>query len=344
MAWTYYTANLAAGELFTKNQRNELYDAFLARVAAAGLYGIYTVPSHLTLTPLSCDLVLYTPAVGSPSYVRMLDVLPTLSTYFMRSDLVFPPGLTFAASYTDFEYVAGSVGAAKTVLKYAGDILGLSTSDLSGLIANPTIDARHRWNLIRTALQNMNCRRFVGVSASSDLKVGSWHGGSWPDARDDFLAAGFGTGPGSTAGIQTHYASTFSGTPPSGGPPYYYAEGERVTINQVLDTGGFYWNWALMGFRQTALTTGISGATVRRDFGAANDTSVHADTGANMELEYVVPSPLGSGIGSIAVDVKFVAYNDATQCDLFEPDATNHDRSGATTYVQLFANFYFDLP
>ena len=341
MAWTYFTASLAEGDILTKAMRDELYDAFLERVAAADMVGDYTVPTELRDCGLITDLVY---DVGAGSTVRMATALNAIAPNFIRSEWLTPAAAFPDASLTsDLEYLAfsGSSVGVKTLWEPAKNALGLTSQDVVDILAAPLLDIRQRWNLLREGIRNLSGVRFAfSGSASAYVKSGAWKSG-WSAARDDYLANSESPTSNTAAQIFTERLDSWGlGSPPAGSPPYYLVSGFRHAPGFVVPATSAFALYALHGYRQAA--GAVSGLTVENAVGVATGSASVVNTGTDSVLEQVVSTNLSS-TGTLTLSSKLGAYDDSGELDLLQPPSAGSFGAG-TFYRALLGKPVFTHP
>ena len=218
MAWTYFTANLAEGDLITEDQRNELYDAFLERAAAverwtSGRFAspcTYAVSSELRNSLFATDLV--ERDTGSP--VRLAYALSDLSQYYVR-----PEKLESFPSADEADNFVFNGSTTENVFYMAATALGYPTD----LFSDEHLHSWKKWNVLREVIRLLKYPLIA--TAGNGLQSPTRHGRSggdstWADAKTDFLG-GSESSPGGSAPTDL-YLHTQDGTPIS-------IEGKRAT-------------------------------------------------------------------------------------------------------------------
>lgn len=195
MAWEHFTDWLEEGQVITREQRNELLDAFRERVEACSL-----LVSSVSIDETDLDMVKesHQPAdrVSMPgsSYqkVALGAAIIHISLHFHRVD----EGLgnyntTLLSQNNILRLAAFDLGLSESEYTALSPSLRNSTSATTGGGAgysSPRQPSHHIWNILRRAIQRLNWLRCDNGNRVTFSKSGDW-AFSWEAARDSCIAA-----------------------------------------------------------------------------------------------------------------------------------------------------------
>ena len=313
MSWSYYTALLAAGDLLTTGQRNELYDAFLERaeVAAPWLGSLtFSAGSPLRTSGFSTDLI--ERSSGGP--VRLLDAIGTISAYYLRPVVIDSAPVLAAGAALGF---SGTTAATTNLLNLAATAAGVSVAELDDLIANPLLDAWKRWNVIREAIRLLKYP-VIGATGPTvhhaDVSDFTWAGTKTAFFASE--AAGFAGGTTENLLIETLYDAT--GSPPVGA---YGIVGNRSTYTLGIPAAAaFTAGYTVVGMLSYG-NLDTAGQSLAVDFGGALNVGGLAPYAYQQQAKEISASGQ-TATGSPTLEASILGYYDSVEMDNYEPAAT----------------------
>lgn len=346
MAWTHFTAPLVAGDVLTKEQRNELYSAFLERVAAADRVGDFTVPDELVNTDLATDLVY---SADDADVVRLAAAISELAPSFV-SPAVTTLGHLIEASAV-LPMAAGSGDGAHSVWRAARIALGLTEEEATAALGSPsTLNVLDRWNLIRAAIQALTCVKLVIDPPSS---VGFTRFSGLVEGFDAAVAAFYAAGESANdpTGAEV-MVERFDPPPPEPGEeeaePSYAIEGYCHTPTVLVPATAPFASYMLLGYREATAGAGlpspIVGLTQKNSFGLGAAVVDVVDLGENMKLEAILALPTNA-TGGVVLDYRLSAYDSggSSELGLLEPPEEAIYRA-TSRYNYVLAKPVFSYP
>jgi len=321
MSWSHFTTLLVEGDLFTAEQRNELYDAFIERADAVApwLSVVYSASSYLRDSGFATDLI--ERDSGGPQ--RLLNAISDISHYFIRPDVI-DGALTVPDTESPSFY--GTTSDSTNLLNQAATAAGISVDELDDLLANPFLDAWRRWNVWREAIRLLKYPLIKPVGAPDPWFV-SVNGVDWSDALSEFFAypevAGYGAGATSWLYVRSFY---------SAGPYDIDATRGTQTLN-IPATTPFSAGYALYGFLSRNADDNVGGdVTVLFDGSYVSAGGFPFDTDRK-----ALPIGAGSATGNQDLDASMAAYYNSGAMSAYESDPiSNPDLVGSanlTAYV-----------
>jgi hypothetical protein len=317
MAWTYFTANLAEGDLITEAQRNELYDAFLERAGAVQrfLSDTYEVSSDLRDSLFATDLV----ERDGDTPVRLAAALAALSAYYVRPEKVagYPD-----ADESDVFVFNGST--TENAFYMAATDLGYATD----LFADEHFHSWKKWNVLRAVIQLLKYPLIA--TAGNGLQAPTRYGRSasdypWADAKAAFLAAGESSPGGSAPADLYMFTNDVS-------PTYIEITGKRATYAlEIPDIEPFSQGYQLVGWFNRLSGGGYVNHAITLEFDGG--TKNVATLPAEEELVCAEASADERGTtGAVDLEAYLDGYFDDAALDEMEPPTEDVLEAGASVF------------
>jgi len=326
MSWSHYTAALAAGDLITTAQRNELYDAFLERaeVAAPYLFGVtFSAGSTLRTSGFSTDLI--DRSSGGP--VRLLDALGMISAAFVRPAVIDGAPSIGVGTNKGF---SGTTAASTNLLNLAATAASVSVAELDDLIANPLLDAWKRWNVIREAIRLLKYANLgLPTPTAHHIYASDF---TWADTKTAaFVSEASGLFGSTTENLILLTLYTEAGAPPVGA---YEITSNRSTYSLAIPAAGAF----TAGYTVAAMLSygnlDTEGLSLAVDFhGALNVGSL---TGYGYQQAKDVSASGQTATGSQTLEASILGYYDSVEMDSYEPAAVDGAFKNGHVIVHAF--------
>lgn len=301
MAWTYFTSLLNPGENITKDQRNELYDAYEERLLAVAQPG----------DGLHADMAAVRDSIIVTDRVKQV-FGGTSSTQRMAYNLV-NAGPLYGGYAATASAATAFTGA--TFRAAIGSVLGVSATVIQNtaatIVLDPPVSSALYWNIVRTAIQLLKYPRFAfaPVTESRQYELNATANATWAGAVASFYADGESSSSGAEAMMQGVQAS-------SGATPFdlrgWRGEVDFTVPNSAVFTLG-YDAWAFL------IATVFGGAfpshTVRVGLGSSvADVTV---SGTGVFKTGVVTGE--TAVGARTLHVAMAGYTDSGYVNEFQP-------------------------
>ena len=221
----------------------------------------------------------------------------------------------------------------------AAEDLGFTSSQFTDLFANASIammDVADKWNIYRRAIQKMEWVGAVSPGYKNPMAK-SGEGSSWAAARDDYLAD-------AETEVDPTNARVLISTEESGGT--FFVNGQRAEINGTINIPAIsmFSDYDLRIFRRTALSdTSNFAGKVTHTWGS---TQAEGTTPATSNTEFLMEKTGITQTGDITGEMRFAAYANSGELDLWEPDSgtVNASNISAPASNVFLANGFFLKP
>lgn len=316
MSWSYFTANLAEGDFFTEDQRNELYDAFLERAGAVArwLSDTYEASTDLRDSLVATDLI----ERDGDTPIRLAVALSDLSQYYVRPAKVegYPD-----ADESDVFVFNGST--TENLLYMAATDLGYATD----LFADEHLHSWKKWNVIRAAIQLL---KYPLIATAGDgLQAPTRYGKSasdypWADANAAFIAASE-SSPGGAAPTDLYLLTT------DGSPTFIEIEGKRATYELEIPATGPFADYQLIGWFNRIGGTGVVNHPITLEFDGGEANVATLPVGPDLVCADASDASR-SATGAVDLAAYLDGYFDGAALDDLEPPTEDVVETGADVF------------
>lgn len=324
MAWTYFTANLSAGQIITREQRNELYDALDERLQAVygdgnGLHA--DMSGVRTSDPITARVKLYDGSIKDIAWC--LDRMVTVDQAWASND-----------TSQDLLNLHGVIATA----------LGITTSQLTevwgsyGAVVGQPVESARLWNALREGIRALSIlrRRIADGSATTYTKSGS-SSSSWASARDACLGDSE-----SSAGSDTLSASGYA-RHATDAEDYVAQQTRSDWALTIPGTDSWAAGWRAWCF-MTLVTDVLSDQSV---FTIADQVVSTTQPGGGFYTEQKIATGTDSYVqGATAADLRMESYDSSSEFDAYstgsppvDPDTTVHFNKQASAEVEAGFGF-----
>jgi hypothetical protein len=293
MAWTYFTGPLSPGDVITRDQRNELLDAFQERLQAAGNVGdgLHADMSDVYGSAISTDRVKY-------SFRGMSQTAALWELLFDSS---------FIVQFYDVSSTARTGYTYSSLLAAVASALGVSDTHLTEALSS-RVESALRWNAIREGLRLLSiARRPLSLDEVARYTKSGSSNAVWATAKTNF----FGATEGSSFLPQANVFASQS----SGG--LYSISGSRAVMSGTMPSLAIFASGYDVWTYLATSTTNYPGSAAEIAFGGSAATWTPPVSGVAKTAEI-------SGVtltGSFALEFAPVGYSDSSDLDLYQPAA-----------------------
>ena len=200
MAWEYFTDWLEEGELITKDQRDELIDAFIERILATGHSVDEADIAEVKESHQPSDRVTATIGATTRKGFAMGEVLLHLGESYFQEDTE-PTPLAYSPNTANvLRKAAIDLGLTENEYDLIDPSLRNATSTNTAgtaIITNSRIPNHIHWNILRRAIQLFKWGRVTPSNKTASGDSGPRD--SWEDAKSEFISS------------QTSFESWFGG-------------------------------------------------------------------------------------------------------------------------------------
>lgn len=354
MGWVHYTLPLSPGQLPTREQRNELVDAFIERVIVfpdADLSSSNVAEIKASHSLDDRILVEGLPSIGS-SHRTLMDALGRLSTnYNFFAKTGFSDGFDLNLSFNEetiFTETAYNNETSRNVLALSAKKLGLSFDEYRAVASTRGNKDRHNtppfgvteeerfqvmanyFNVIREALTMLVSPALVsGLDpVTTTRRKSSVTESLWSDAVNDFVGN-------PTDGVILSGASSILATFSSASNKYTISRGDTVErVHEIPNVVPFSsgYDWKLIAFRTGNVTDNIL-----IDFESeSEDVDFTSDPDELIEIDGDWDTT-----GTITLEFENKGTNNSTALDLYEPSGLIEKSMNGQVVLRLYPNFAY---
>ena len=335
MAWTYFTALLDGTRPITKNQRNELYTAFVERVTASGRTD-YSVPADILSSDLITDLVLYDDGAGTSYLVSMLSALRDLAQNYLLKSLVTGT-TTIPRSTSVFNHVYSS-GDPREVVEIAAAALSYPSALVTSLLFSRALDDYRLWNLIWKSLNEMVAVRITSFADGAYTKVG----GSSGYVHNSGISAAANSDAAWALAISSFVSASETGPTGVGGQAFVFinrdtfelfgVDSDRGRILIVIPANSYFTSgYELRAFRRS--DQNVSPRDLVIEYGFFTNVPPASDNTGYLEREVVMTSVTVTG--SQTLTLRYLFHDAASGSSALRPATDGAFTSLLTTYTHF---------